>query len=99
MAEDGQLLMFTVPYDKRWTCWIDGEKAEIKQVLDMFMAVDVEPGTHSYEMKFFPTGMKTGIGLSALALLITAVYVPVESRRRKCDINEAPATVAGPGMV
>ena len=47
------------------------------------MAVDAPAGTHSYEMKFFPTGMKTGIGLSAFALLTTAVCIPVDSRRRK----------------
>lgn len=82
-AEAGQKLMFTIPYDEGWTCFIDGQKAEIKQVLGIFMAVDAPEGTHSYEMKFFPVGMKTGIGLSAAALLTTMVYIPVDSRRRK----------------
>lgn len=82
-AEDGQLLMFTIPYDEGWTCFIDGKEAEIKQVLGVFMAVDAPTGTHSYEMKFFPVGMKTGIGLSAAALLTTIVYIPIDSRRRK----------------
>ena len=82
-AEDGQLLMFTIPYDEGWTCFIDGKQAEIKKVLGVFMAVDAPAGTHSYEMKFFPTGMKTGIGFSAAALLTTAACIPVDSRRRK----------------
>ena len=47
------------------------------------MAVDAPEGAHSYEMKFFPKGMKTGIGLSAVALLTTIVYIPIDSRRRK----------------
>ena len=34
-------------------------------------------------MKFFPVGMKTGIGLSAAALLTTVVYIPLDHRRRK----------------
>ena len=82
-AEDEQLLMFTIPYDEGWTCFIDGKEAGIKQVLGVFMAVDAPEGTHSYEMKFFPVGMKTGIGLSAAALLTTLVYIPLDSRRRK----------------
>jgi len=82
-AEAGQKLMFTIPYDEGWTCYIDGQEAEIKMVLGVFMAVDVPEGTHSYEMKFFPTGMKTGIGLSTAALLTTLVYIPVDARRRK----------------
>ena len=59
------------------------QEAEIKQVLGVFMAFDAPAGTHSYEMKFFPVGMKTGIGLSAAALLTTLVYIPLDSRRRK----------------
>ncbi len=82
-AEAGQKLLFTIPYDEGWTCFIDGKEAEIKMVLGVFMAVDAPEGTHIYEMKFFPVGMKTGIGLSAAALLTTIVYIPIDSRRRK----------------
>ena len=94
-AEDGQLLMFTIPYDEGWTCFIDGKEAEIKQVLGVFMAIDAPAGTHSYEMKFFPVGMKTGIGLSAAALLTTLVYIPLDSRRRK-RADAVPETAAAP---
>ena len=82
-AESGQELMFTIPFDEGWTCFIDGKEAEINMVLDVFMAVDAPEGTHSYEMKFFPTGMKTGIGLSTAALLTLLIYIPVDIRRRK----------------
>ena len=82
-AEARQKLMFTIPYDEGWRCYIDGEEALINMVLNVFMAVDVPEGTHSYEMKFFPTGMKTGIGISAAALLTTIVYIPMDTKRRK----------------
>lgn len=94
-AEAGQLLMFTIPYDEGWTCFIDGKEAEIKQVLGVFMAIDAPAGTHSYEMKFFPVGMKTGIGLSAAALLTTLVYIPLDIRRRK-RADAVPETAAAP---
>lgn len=89
-AEAGQKLMFTIPYDEGWTCFIDGKETEIEKVVGVFMAVDAPEGTHSYEMKFFPAGMKTGIVLSAAALLMTAIYIPVDRRRRK----NAPAPAA-----
>lgn len=82
-AEAGQKLMFTIPYDEGWMCYVDGEEVPINLVLGVFMAVDVPEGTHSYEMKFFPTGMKTGIGLSTAALLTTIVYIPMDTKRRK----------------
>jgi len=84
-AEAGQILMFTIPYDEGWTLTIDGKKAEINQVLGAFMATDIKPGEHTYEMTFFPAGMKTGIVLSIAALLIILVYIPIDSRRRKLE--------------
>ncbi len=95
-AENDQLLMFTIPFDEGWTCFIDGEEVEIRQVLGVFMAVDAPAGTHSYEMKFFPTGMKTGIGLSAAALLTTLVYIPLDSRRRKRLSSDTPEATPVP---
>ena len=89
-AEAGQKLMFTIPYDEGWTCFVDGEEVPINMVLGVFMAIDAPEGTHGYEMKFFPKGMKTGIGMSAFALLTTAVYVTVDGhcRKNKSEIVE-----------
>lgn len=82
-AEAGQKLILTIPYDEGWTCYIDGKETEINKVLGVFMAVDAPEGTHSYEMKFVPTGLRMGTGLSATALLTTLAYIPIDSRRRK----------------
>lgn len=97
-AEAGQLLMFTIPYDEGWTLTVDGKESEIKQVLGIFMAAEVEPGTHTYEMKFFPSGMRTGIIISAAALAVTVIFVTADSisrrKRNRAETvipNEAPA--------
>ena len=68
-AEEGQKLMFTIPYDEGWTCYIDGEEVPVNMVLGVFMAVDVPEGTHSYEMEFVPTGLKTGAAISLAGLI------------------------------
>lgn len=81
-AEPGQELMFTIPYDEGWTLTIDGKKTEIKQVLGVFMAADVEPGEHTYEMRFVPTGLKTGILLLIVCILLLQLYLLLDKRRR-----------------
>jgi len=82
-ANAGQKLMFTIPYDEGWTLTIDGHPAKIKKVLGIFMAADVEEGTHSYEMRFIPPGLKTGIMVSLTALTLTLGYIAIDSQRRR----------------
>ena len=75
VAEENENLLFTVPYDKGWTLMIDGKKAEYKKVLDVFMAADVKPGKHEYEMIFVPEGLITGCKLSLFSLFFSMLYV------------------------
>ena len=86
-AESGQKLIFTIPYDDGWTCYIDGKQTEIKKALGIFIAVDAIEGTHSYEMKFFPAGMRTGIILSSVSLMVAIIYLLVDKRIEKKFIN------------
>ena len=51
--------------------------------------MDAPEGAHSYEMKFFPKGMKTGIGLSAAALLTTLMFIPADARARKKTLEHS----------
>lgn len=81
-AKSGQELMFTIPYDEGWTLTIDGKKTEIKQVLGVFMAAEVEPGEHVYEMRFMPTGMKAGIAISGICILLLPLYLIIDRKRR-----------------
>lgn len=80
---EGQEFLFTIPYDEGWTLTVDGKETAIKQVLGLFMAAEVAPGAHTFEMKFLPAGLKPGACLSAIALLATAAYIPIDHRRGK----------------
>ncbi len=82
-AKAGLELMFTIPYDEGWTLTIDGKKTELKKVLDVFMGADVEPGEHTYEMKFMPSGFRIGAMAAGVSLLLIIIYVLLDSRRRR----------------
>lgn len=68
-VEQGQELLFTIPWDEGWTCYVDGEKTQLTKVLGLFMAVQATPGEHTYEMKYFPVLMDIGLWLCGAALL------------------------------
>lgn len=81
--EAGQELMFTIPYDEGWTLTVDGEKTEIRQHLGVFMAAAVGPGTHTYEMKFVPAGLKAGTLAATSSIILTIAFVIIDSRKRR----------------
>lgn len=51
------VLFLTVPYDRCWNAWIDGQKVEIKKaVFDSFCALSVSTGSHDVMLKYEPPG-------------------------------------------
>ena len=82
-AEKGQVLLFTLPWDEGWTCYIDGQKAHIDITWDLFMSVEVPEGHHTYEMKFFPAWMDYGLVISGLAFVGLIVLIIVWRRNNR----------------
>ena len=64
-------LCFSIPYSRGWTCYIDGEKRELLMANGIYMAVDLEEGTHNIELRYFPYGMKLGIIISFVGIMCT----------------------------
>lgn len=79
--QDGQVLLFTIPYDAGWQLYIDGQKTETMEVLDALMGVTVAEGQHTFELKYTPKGAVLGCGISACALLVGGIWYT--SRRKK----------------
>jgi uncharacterized membrane protein YfhO len=86
------LLFFSVPYEKGFTAYVDGEKRDIYRVDGGFMGVIVPEGTHRVEFKFVPTYLKEGafLSLGGLVLLLVLIalgvrdyYVKKQSQARR----------------
>lgn len=74
-AEEGQVLFLTIPWDEGWTLTVDGEKTPLHKVLGVLMAAEIPAGTHSYELRFVPAGLRAGACISAVTLAFTVLYV------------------------
>ena len=88
-AAEGQKLLFTIPWDEGWRFWVDGVEAQPHMVLDVFMALDVPAGSHSFEMRYTPAGLRPGLAVSAAALVMTLAFLLLEGRWRKKRAPEA----------
>ena len=84
-AEEGQRVLFTIPWDEGWTCFIDGQKVPIDKTWNLFMSVEAHTGHHTYEMKFFPAWMNYGLILCGTALLGLVILMVVWKKRKPAD--------------
>ncbi len=69
------LLVAAVPYSEGWEAYIDGTKAEILKTNIMHMGLDVPEGDHYIEFVYHTPYLKLGAIISALSLVIFAVYI------------------------
>lgn len=69
------LVFFSVPYDEGWTAYVNGTETEIERVDTGFMAVFAEKGDNEIVFVYHTPGLKTGIIISAAALLLSACYI------------------------
>ena len=72
--EEDQMILTTIPYDKGWKIYVDGEELEGYETLDALMAFDIpNSGDHSLELKYSPDEYKLGIAISIFGIIVFTV--------------------------
>ena len=76
----GACLLLSIPFDRAWNITVDGVKTEAAAAFGDLLAIPVQPGAHTVEMRYWPSGLTAGILLTGVTvLLVTADAI----RRRK----------------
>lgn len=73
-AEEGQLMMTTIPDQPGWTVRVDGKKVDQLAIVDALIGVELEPGTHTVTMTYTPPGWWIGIGLLGGGLILIVLF-------------------------
>ncbi len=73
-AGSGQLLVFTIPYDKGWKLTIDGNRVETEKTSDLFLSAKVSEGKHTFELEYETPGLKMGIIISFASLICLVLF-------------------------
>ena len=68
-----ETLLFTIPYDEAWQIKVDGERKAGKMAFQTFLAIDLEPGEHTVELKYVPKGWPAGMVITSVSILIVAL--------------------------
>lgn len=89
-------IFFTIPYNESWTLKIDGEITPIDKTADLFMSAPVSEGNHTYELTFFPSGMKTGAIVSGCAVVLLIVLCVLNANDTKKTATKKKAVAKAP---
>lgn len=73
--EEDSTVLFTIPYDEGWNIKVDGKEIKYFKVMDSLIGLDLEKGSHKINLNYEPKGLKLGIYISLISLIITIIYV------------------------
>lgn len=85
-AKRNSILFTTIPYEKGWTVTVDGEKIETFAFKDAFLAFEVESGNHQITFAYSPYGLKTGIAITLVSLIIFCCLFLYGKKRKKEEL-------------
>lgn len=90
LTED-QVIWTTIPYDKGWRAYVDGEKVEIPTFKEAFLTLPVAKGAHTIEFVFLPQGFVVGASLFIFCIgtfLLYLVWLKKQANKIDRRINE-----------
>lgn len=84
-AQEDEILVLSIPYQKGWTAYVDGEETELKRANYMYMALPLTEGEHTIRLEFEIPAVKYALVImpSAVILFIGILLVQQIQRHRK----------------
>ena len=83
-----KLLVFSIPYEDDWQIVVDGKKSSGEIVYDTFLAIALEPGAHSIELRYIPKGTVAGIAVTLGCIGVLVVMLCMEKRTKRGEKYE-----------
>lgn len=73
-AEEGEALVFSIPFNEGWSAEVDGEKVMIQENEVKFLKLNIKPGEHTVKLKYTTRGRTLGAGVGLIFLAISIYY-------------------------
>ncbi len=82
LPERGRLILDIADEDG-WCVKVNGEEVKQQRFGDCFIALDLEAGEYDISLTFTPKGLKEGIVISGISILVYAAIMIMKTRKRK----------------
>ncbi|MBQ8961412.1 MAG: YfhO family protein [Ruminococcus sp.] len=90
-AKTDGVLYLSIPYEKGWSIYIDGEKTETVPVLGAMLGARVSSGSHEVRLEYSPEGFRLGLLISGGALALFLLLAAAGALRRRRKSSPKPA--------
>lgn len=84
VTSPGQLVL-SIPYDPGWTLYVDGAKTDMDIFEDTFISMELDEGTHTIALHYFPKGFIPGVIVSIVCILLFAGLWKISRSYQKRD--------------
>lgn len=82
VAKENQFVFTTIPYDKMWQVYVDGERQDTFMCVDSMLAFDVSEGTHEIELRYVPMQWYSGLMITSVGVFIFSLFCFFEAKRK-----------------
>lgn len=73
-VNEDKLMFTTISYDDGWMVYVDGKEVKTKKIAKSYMGFDIEKGSHDIKLVYYPKGMREGLIISVVSLIIMMGY-------------------------
>ena len=82
-AKKDGLFYTTIPYEKGWTAYVDGEKVELTPVANAMLAFPITEGEHTIKLTYIPHGFVPGVIAFVIGVILFALFCYLSSKYMK----------------
>ncbi len=86
-VKEDSYLYSSIPYDKGWSVYIDGEKTDTFTVGNSLLTVAIKHGDHTVRYKYTPQGLKIGAIISAVSIAGICIYTVYKTKQKKREFD------------
>ncbi len=82
-----KILLLSIPYNGGWSAKIDGKDVEVYRANSMYMAVNIEEGSHKIDLYYATPYIKEGAILSVIGIIILSIIIGYRVLNKNKDLE------------
>jgi uncharacterized membrane protein YfhO len=86
-ASSDETLLLNIPYDQGWSATVDGQSADIVELYDGLIGIELSAGQHQIILSYTPRGLIAGIVISLASVAIFIAW-QIMCRRPKIESKD-----------
>ena len=83
--DENNLLYTSIADDNGWKVYVDGNLTDYVKINDAVIGLELENGEHLIEFKYSTPGLKEGLIISGISVLVSSIIIL--SRKKKINID------------